>query len=173
MAEVKQEIQVIKTWHRAPGVISPAEIRFGLGHASPGEDTDELMAPQIISSCKTSMTSQIISACETANYSHLQFGSFFFGEMPNCSKVLASAANMSTLIFKGANWRTKQCKLWRLDFGGVILRRHAARETVDGVSIRFFILKITFRFLLDLHGVRDQAATAWVRNLKLSEFLIF
>ena len=71
------------------------------------------MAPQIISSCKTSMTSQIISACETANYSHLQFGSFFFGEMPNCSKVLASAANMSTLIFKGANWRMKQCKLVR------------------------------------------------------------
>ena len=66
------------------------------------------MAPQIISACKTSMTSQIISACETANYSHLQFGSFFFGEMPNCTKVLASVANMCTLIFKGANWRMKQ-----------------------------------------------------------------
>ena len=78
------------------------------------------MAPQIISSCKTSMTSQIISACETANYSHLQFGSFFFGEMPNCSKVLASAANMSTLIFKGANWRMKQCKLVRfITFGSI------------------------------------------------------
>jgi hypothetical protein len=50
---------------------------------------------------------------KTANYSHLQFGSFFFGEMPNCTKVLASAANMCTLIFKGANWCMKQCKLVR------------------------------------------------------------
>jgi hypothetical protein len=72
------------------------------------------MAPQIISVSKTSMPSQIISACETANYSHVQFGSFFFCEMPNCMKVLVSAANMSTkLIFKGANWRMKQSKLAR------------------------------------------------------------
>jgi hypothetical protein len=72
------------------------------------------MAPQIISVCKTSMTSQIISASEGANYSHVQFGSFFFGEMPTCTKVLASAANMSTkLIFKEANWRMKQSKLVR------------------------------------------------------------
>jgi len=127
------------------------------------------------------MTSQIISACETANYSHLQFGSFFFGEMPNCSKVLASAANMSTLIFKGANWCMKQCKLVRfvtigsipVEIGFLWSYSPSILRSPNRVSIRFFILKIIFRFLLDLHGVRDQAATAWVRDLKLSKFLIF
>ena len=45
-------------------------------------------------------------------------------------------------------------------FCGVIPRRAAARKTLDGVPIRFFILKIVFQILVDLRGVRDQAATA-------------
>ena len=54
----------------------------------------------------------------------------------------------------------------RLDFiYGVIPRRAATRKTLDGVPIRFFVLKIVFQILLDLRGVHDQAATAWVRRL--------
>jgi hypothetical protein len=164
-------------WHRAPGVISPAghsrgqsegpgspEIWFGLGPCLARGGHWSTHGSSNISACKTSMASQIISSCETAYYSHLQFGSFFFGEMPNCTKVLASAANMSTLIFKGANLRTKQCcSPWRC----------RSWKTVDSISIRFFILKIIFRFLLDMCGVRVQAATVWVCHLKFSEFLIF
>jgi hypothetical protein len=82
---------------------------------------------------------------------HLQFGLFFFGEMPNCTNVLASSANMSMLIFRGDNWRMKQCKLARfitivsipveIDFRGVILCQNAACETVDGVFVRFFYIE--------------------------------
>jgi len=61
-----------------------------------------------------------------------------------------------------------------LDFiCGVIPRRAAARKTLDGVPIRFFVLKIIFQILVDLRGVRDQAATAWVRRLEFVEFPIF
>jgi len=49
----------------------------------------------------------------------------------------------------------------RLDFiCGVFPRRAAARKILDDVSIRFFVLKIIFQILMDLHGMRDQAATA-------------
>ena len=47
------------------------------------------------------------------------------------------------------------------------------RETLDGDLIRLFALKIIFRFLVDLRGVRDQAAMAWVRRLEFLEFPIF
>ena len=48
-----------------------------------------------------------------------------------------------------------------LDFiCGVIPRRAAARKSLDGVPIRFFVLKIVFPILVDLRGVRDQAAAA-------------
>jgi hypothetical protein len=49
-------------------------------------------------------------------------------------------------------------------------RRAIARETLDGVPIRFFILKIIFQILTDLRGVRDQAASAWVRRLEFLKF---
>ena len=39
-----------------------------------------------------------------------------------------------------------------------------ARETIDDDPIRFFILKVIFRFLVDLCRVRDQATTVWVRR---------
>ena len=45
-------------------------------------------------------------------------------------------------------------------FCGVIPHQAAAQKTLDGVPIRFFVLKIIFRILVDLCGVRDQAATA-------------
>jgi hypothetical protein len=51
-----------------------------------------------------------------------------------------------------------------------IPRRAVARETLDGVPIRFFILNIIFRILADLRAVRDQADSAWVCR---SEFLKF
>ena len=57
--------------------------------------------------------------------------------------------------------------LWSISHGA------AARETLDDAFIRFFVLKIIFQFFVNLRGVRDQAATAWVRDLKLSKFLIF
>ena len=56
---------------------------------------------------------------------------------------------------------------------GVISRRAAARKTLDGVPIRFFVLKIIFQILVDLRGVRVQAAMAWVRRLEFLEFPIF
>jgi hypothetical protein len=52
-----------------------------------------------------------------------------------------------------------------------IPRRAVARETLDGVPIRFFILKIIFRILADLRGVRDQVVSAWVRRLEFLKFL--
>jgi hypothetical protein len=51
-----------------------------------------------------------------------------------------------------------------------IPRRAFACETLDGVPIRFFILKIILRILADLRGVRDQAASAWVRRLEFLKF---
>jgi hypothetical protein len=51
-----------------------------------------------------------------------------------------------------------------------IPRRAITRETLYGVPIRFFILKIIFRILVDLRGVRDQAASAWVRRLEFLKF---
>ena len=56
---------------------------------------------------------------------------------------------------------------------GFIPRRATPRETLDGDPIRFFAWKFIFRFLVDLRGVRDQAATAWVRRLEFLEFPIF
>jgi hypothetical protein len=41
-----------------------------------------------------------------------------------------------------------------------IPRRAAAGETLDGDPIRFFVLKIIFRIIVDLCQVRDQAPTA-------------
>jgi hypothetical protein len=41
-------------------------------------------------------------------------------------------------------------------FRGVIPRQTAARESLDDDLIRFFILKIIFRILIDLCGVRDR-----------------
>jgi hypothetical protein len=58
-------------------------------------------------------------------------------------------------------------------YSGVISVEPPLVKTPDGVPIRFFILKIIFRILVDLRGVRDQAAIAWVRHLKFSEFPIF
>ena len=53
------------------------------------------------------------------------------------------------------------CVKGGLDFiCGAIPRRDAARKTLDCVPIRFFVLKIVFQILMDLRGVRDQAATA-------------
>ena len=53
------------------------------------------------------------------------------------------------------------CVKGGLDFiCGVIPCRGVARKTLDGVPIRFFVLKIVFHILVDLRGVRDQAATA-------------
>ena len=46
-------------------------------------------------------------------------------------------------------------------------------KILDGVSIRFFVLKIIFQILMDLRGVHDQAATAWVRRLDFCGIPIF
>ena len=70
----------------------------------------------------------------------------------SCVRVMRLRAYKGLLISRVSD---------RLDFiCGVIPRRAAARKTLDGVPIRFFVLKIVFQILVDLRGVRDQAATA-------------
>ena len=53
---------------------------------------------------------------------------------------------------------------------GFIPRRAVAPEILDRDPIRFFALKIIFRFLVDLRGVCDQVGTAWVRRWEFLEF---
>ena len=49
-------------------------------------------------------------------------------------------------------------------YSWIIHCRDVTRETLDGDPIRFFILKVIFRFLVVLRGVRNQATAVWVRR---------
>jgi hypothetical protein len=88
--------------------------------------------------------------------------------MPPCTWLSRTWFWPACTLIKGQGPHVR--KEIRVLFSLIIPCRAVAQETLDGDPIRFFILKVIFRFLVDLCGVRDQATTAWMRRLEFLKF---